>query len=68
MARNRHGIRGYKMIIYSMKLKVKIRPTMLWENAEAGLESQEQCVFFKFEKSYFLNEYKVITSISILIK
>lgn len=25
------------MIIYSMKLKVKIRPTVLWENAEAGL-------------------------------
>lgn len=33
------------MIIYSMKLKVKIRPTVLWENAEAGLESQEQRLF-----------------------
>lgn len=27
-----------------MKLKVKIRLTTLWENAKAGLESQEQCV------------------------
>lgn len=44
MARNWHGIHGYKMIIYSMKLKVKIGPTRLWENAEAGRQSQEQCV------------------------
>lgn len=29
------------MIIYLVKLKVKIRPTVLCENAEAGLESQE---------------------------
>lgn len=29
------------MIIYSVKLKVKIRATMLCENAEAVLESQE---------------------------
>lgn len=42
MARNQHGIRGYKMIIYSMILKAKIRPTVLWENAVAGLERQEQ--------------------------
>lgn len=42
MARNQRGIRSYKMIIYSMKLKVKIRPTVLWESAETGLESQEQ--------------------------
>lgn len=42
MARNQHGIHGYKMIIYSMKLKVKIRPTVHWGNAKAGPESQEQ--------------------------
>ena len=54
-------IPGYKMIIYSMKLKVKIRQTVLWENAEAGLESQEQRLYFqiqssKFEILYFLNK------------
>lgn len=42
LARNQRGIHSYKMIIYSMKLKVKIRPTALGESAEAGLESQEQ--------------------------
>ena len=66
-------IPGYKMIIYSMKLKVKIRPTVVWENAEAGLESQEQRLCFqikssKFEKLYFLNKWEDSTSISVLIK
>lgn len=57
-------IPGYKMIIYSMKLKVKIRPTALWENAEEGLESQEQRLCpqiqsFKFEELYFLNKWGI---------
>lgn len=61
------------MIIYSMKLKVKIRLTVVWENAEAGLESQEQRLCFqikssKFEKLYFLNKWEDSTSISVLIK
>lgn len=45
MARNQHDIHGYKMIIYSLKLKVKIRPIVLWENAEGGLQSQEPSLF-----------------------